>query len=68
VLCTLCLTCTPRGGSVYLEALCQLLHVGFNVRVYAFANSNAIQARSIKQIRIIHLRVHAPGLSTWGLA
>ena len=53
------LACTGTAGSVDLEAFCQLLHVGYNVRVYAFANSNAVQARPIEEVRIIHLHVHA---------
>jgi hypothetical protein len=38
-----------------LETLCQLLHINYHVRVYALADRDAVQARPIEEVWMIHL-------------
>lgn len=61
--CTLCVPCMRLAVCVHLEALRQLLHVGYNVRVYALTDSDAVQARPIKEVRMIHLGAQAHGVT-----
>lgn len=50
--CTLCLL---PALQTHREALCQLLHVGYNIRMCALTHGNAVQARAGEEVRIIHL-------------